>query len=320
MARFLSVFSFFTLLLCGCQKRVDTFVPDGAQSGPDTTWQNTLTADMPVVSLKNDLQLTPVVDSFFYNNTGIVYDNNSLAVTVPANGLITASGIIPSGNIVRRSLLLQKNGDLIAESIATASNGSVLVCAGAFFMTLTSKRDFLQTAPGTALSVKYNSDNSNLPALKVFNAAPDFIHGFGWQQNADTALNKVIGIPGGYRVLTGSLSWVLPAYVPDTTGIAETSLIVQLPSNYTNANTEVYVSFNDLTAVADLHGDAISKTFVSGPLPINKTVTVVVLSKQAGDYYLAVEQTATVSGAVQPQVIIPVKSTLADIKTALATL
>ena len=85
-----------------------------------------------------------------------------------------------------------------------------------------------------------------------------------------------------------------------------------------------YISFNDQQSVAGVIGNATTKAFVSGNLPINRQVTVVVISKQAGDYYLGKvpANTSVTSTGVNTQeiVITPVITPLPAVKMYLESL
>ena len=102
------------------------------------------------------------------------------------------------------------------------------------------------------------------------------------------------------------------AHYMDTVGIAQTTLSVKLPSNYTNNNTICYAAFNTVECVAGFKTNVDLRTFISPLLPVNKAITVVVISKQAGDYYLGTFQTTTTIGAGSPTstiFITPIKNT-----------
>lgn len=312
------------LALSACQKNVDQFVPDGVQTAPDTEWKSVITASMPVISLKNDLRYVKVLDSFSYNNSGVVYNSGSLSLGIPSNGLVNASGMFPYGNLVRQSLLVQKKGDLITMNMPSVNNdGRLMISGGAFFMGLRNNNEDLSVTNGNTLTVKY-SHNATLSGMKVFNATEDVINGFSWAANPDIVNNKVTVTGNGYEVLTNRLQWVQAAYLFDTTGIPETSFSVKLPVNYTNGNTLVYISFNNMQCVADMKAHVNDKKFVSGDLPVNRPVTIIVLSKQANDYYLGYQQTVTAvpsSGlGIQEIVITPVRSPLANIRSYLNSL
>lgn len=109
----------------------------------------------------------------------------------------------------------------------------------------------------------------------------------------------------------------------ETAGIAQTTLTVKLRTNYTNTNTISDVSFNDKTCIAGLKANVALRIFFSPVLPANRFVTVVVISKQAGNYYLGTLQTTTafnVSSSSATVFVMPVKRSLDYIKTFLNAL
>jgi hypothetical protein len=318
-----SAFIFF-LLLNGCQKKIDEFIPDSSSlNAPDTVWQS-VTSTMPVVSLKNDLRQLTVYDSFTYNNTGIVFNSGNYSLSIPANALLNGGSTIPAGTVVRESLLLQKKGDYISQGTPTETAGRLLISGGEFFIGLKNNNTDLHVATGDSLTVKYNSSNIFTNTGSVYNLTGDIINGFNWVATTDPNFNKVSPSATGYEVVINQLQWVQPAYLFDTTGIPEIVLSVKLPSNYTNTNTVAYISFNNMQCVAGMNGNVGTKTFVSGQLPVARPVTIVVISKQAGDYYLGLEETTTAlpsSGSGTQEIgITPVKTSLAGIKSYLTNL
>jgi len=325
MKKFLPLLSFVGLLILNsCQKKIDEFVPDSnSLNAPDTVWQSIITSGMPVVSLKNDLRKQTVLDSFTYNNTGIVFNSGDLSLSISPNTIITPAATTPSGTITRESILLQKKGDYISQGMPTVSNGRLLISGGEFFLGLKNNNSEVTVTPGDSVTVKYSSANL-FTGTNVFNATGDIVNGFDWVPNAELSHNKVNITLSGYELIINRLQWVQPAYIFDTTGIPETVFSLKLPSNYTNANSIAYISFNDMQCVADMKGSTGTRTFISGPLPINRPVTIVVISKQAGDYYLGLEQTTTSlpsSGSGTQQIVItPTKTSLAGIKSYLANL
>jgi len=315
---------FFFMLLNGCQKKIDEFIPDSnSLNAPDTVWQAVVPSGSALVSLRNDLKQLPAYDSFAYNNTGIVFNSGNYSLTVPPNALSTAGGILTVGSVVRESLLLQRKGDYIIQSMPTISAGRLLISGGEFLLGLKTGSSELHVSTGDSLTIKFNSTNL-FPATYVYNLTGDITTGYEWALTTEPALNRVNTTPAGYEVIVNRLQWVQPAYLFDTTGIPETIFSLKLPSNYTNVNTEAYISFNGMQCVANMNGNVGNRSFVSGPLPVGQPVTIVVISKQAGDYYLGIVQTTTAlpsSGTgTQEAVITPVKTSLAGIRSYLANL
>lgn len=312
------------VLLTGCQKKIDEFIPDSnSLNAPDTVWQAVVPSGSAVVALRNDLKQLSAYDSFAYNNTGIVFNSGNYSLTVPPNALSSSGGIVTGGTVVRESQLLQKKGDYIMQSMPTVSGGRLLISGGEFFLGLKNGINELHVSTGDSLTIKFNSTNI-FPATQVYNLTGDITTGYEWALNTEPAFNKVNISSAGYEVIVNRLQWVQPAYIFDTTGIPETVFSLKLPSNYTNVNTEAYISFNGMQCVANMNGNVGNRSFVSGPLPVGQPVTIVVISKQAGDYYLGIVQTTTAlpsSGTgTQEAVITPVKTSLAGIRSYLANL
>lgn len=300
------------VLFASCQKDLNNFVPDGS-AVVDTAWQSSISASMPVMSLKNDLLLPKRTDNFTYNNTDIVFANGETILTIPAGSLTAGSGTaVTSGTLTETSLLLQKKGDIIRMSMPTVSDGRLLVSGGFFFLDLKRENDAVLIRQDTSVSLKYNS-NIAAPGMKVYNASGDLLSGFVWNANNNTLRNKVTATGTGLEVAINRTQWVHPAYVFDTVGIPQTRLSVKLPANYTNANTAVYVVFNDMQCVTEAKADFSSKSFNTIDVPANRSVSIVVLSKQSTDYYLGSQQVLTTVSAPQVINITPVKKSFESV-------
>ena len=327
MKLFYKIILSFSLLIClnACQKNIDLFVADPVQIFADTVWQNNLPNNAAVISLKNDLRIQKGIDSFFYSASGSVFSSGNIALTIPPNGLIKNNGTVPMGTVKRESLLIQKKGDFIAMNMPTTINGKLLVTGGAFFLGLQNDNTLLRVSSGNKLTVRYNN-NAPVVNNNIYNAMLDSATGLftRWELNNDTIFNKSNVVQNGYEIQTNKLQYVQTAHLLDTVGIAQTTLFLKLPANYTNTNTVAYVSFNNIETVAAFTANVATKKFVTPHLPVNKPITVVVISKQNSDYYLGTLQTvtsiSTASSPMQEMNIIPIKKSLADIKSFLNTL
>lgn len=313
----------FMLFFQACQKNIDAFVPDAIQTPSEPIWQNSISANAPVVALKNDLRKPRPTDSFSYSNTGTFFLSGNVSLSVPANGLVSNTGILANGIIKRESLLVLKKGDFISMSMPTVSEGRLLVSGGAYFLGLKNNNEDLLVAQGKKLNLLYSTNSPALQPMKVFNGVEDITGTFNWILNTDTFFNKVNPTLIGYELHTNRLKWLHTARFSDTTGTLQTALSLRLPANYTNTNTVAYISFNDQQSVAGAFGNAATRTFVSGNLPANRQVTIVVISKQATDYYLGkliTNTTAPSPGGSTERIITPVLTPLPAIKSYLETL
>lgn len=327
MRIFYLIFITVTLLLSltACQKDIDLFVADPVTNITDTIWQNNIAANAAIVGLTNELKVQKLTDSFAYSNAAVVYSSGNISLTIPANGLTKNNGTVPVGTIKRESLLIQKKGDFIAMGIPTTINGKLMVTGGAFFLGLKNNNDNILVSQGNKITVRFNN---NLPAQnnRIYNAVIDSATGFfvRWEQNNDTAFNKSFATSTGYEIQTNKLQYVQTAHLLDTVGIAQTTIALKLPANYTNTNTIAYVAFNNIESVAGFTANVNARKFISPLLPVNKPVTIVIISKQGADYYLGSLQTTTAfttsANPLQELNITPVKRSLQQIKTFLDSL
>ncbi|MBL0183772.1 MAG: hypothetical protein IPP96_16385 [Chitinophagaceae bacterium] len=322
------IISFLTagvLLLSACSKNTDIFVPDAGQlNGPDTTWQVTVTSTMPVSSLKTSLLIEPYLDSIEVNaNTATLNTPLGVQVIFPPNSCVTAAGAPISGKIQVELLALKKKGDMVRMSKPTTTYDSLLVTAGEIFVRL--KKDGLpvQLAPNARIYIKY----ADLPintGMKLFFGDESNPQQFNWLPNQDL-VNNVIGMgTQGYEISTNHLRWINIAYGFNTASTPTVQVVADLAPYFTNANTVAFTVLKDFRSLAGMHGDLSTKKFISPRLPVGKAITVVVISKQANDYYLGYESAVTLTptnGTVNQVVSVrPVKKSLPEIIAYLSTL
>ncbi len=305
-----------------CQKDLDMFVPDPI-AGPDSTWFNTLSNSMPVASLKADLLLPSFKDSIVLGNAPVSLNAGSgLLCGFPGNSILTATNQTVTGKVELETYLLQKKGDMIRMGTPTTSNGRVLVSGGELFIRLTKDGNDLQLAQGSSVSIRY-ADSQPSPLMSLFFGSESNPAVFDWLPNMDT-INRVYALSQTYEILSNRLRWINCDMFYDTTGIPQTIVSAGLPSNYTNANTVAFTVFDDMRSVIGMYGNAVTRKFSTGKLPVNKPITVIIISKQGNDYYLGHEQVTTAGNSgttgAQTVAVTPVLTSLVNIKAYLDNL
>ncbi len=182
----------------------------------------------------------------------------------------------------------------------------------------------LQLAPARNINLRYEQP-AILQGLKIYNGVNfSMPQPFNWLYNQDTINNKVYALSNAYELVVNKLGWINPGKIPDTTGIPQTRLTPLLPAHYTNANSMVFVSYNNHPSVTIMEPIVSGRMFKSLPIPVGAQVTVIVISKMADDYYLG----HSVVTALQPTVINglqhvqmnPVRTSLENIKLYLNSL
>ena len=316
------------LVFSSCQKNIDQFIPDPGQvNGPDSTWYNSITNTMPVSNLKTNLLLELKKDSFEFNSTSTITINtgSGLQCSFIPGTVISSSNLPVTGKVHVESLLLRKKGDIIRMGTPTTSNGSMLVSGGEILVRLLKDGVPVQIAQNGHYYLKFN-DTPISGLMSLFNGIETGPTTFNWLPNTDTVNNRVVASPNqSYEIMSNHLQWINCDYFFDTTGIQRTIVSATLPAHYTNANTVAYTVFNDVRSVIGMYGNESTRKFSTGKLPVNKQVTVVVISKQGNDYYLGHEQALTAIGnagtiGFQQVQVNPVKTSFDNIITYLNTL
>lgn len=314
-------------LFNACQKDIDIFVPNPGQIGmPDTSWQNTVTAAMPVSILKQDLAQQPVyTDSITVNaNIATVVTPFGIQCTFPPNCCATAIGQPVTGKVLVEIIVIKKKGDMIRLNKPSTYNDSMLVTAGQIFIQLKKDGQILQLAPGVRINLRY----ADLPLnhqMKFFMGDETNTQYFNWLPTPTPNLDTIVFGSQFYEIYTKRQQWISLA-TPFDLNVTNPKIKVSadLAAYFTNANTIAFTVFKDVRSVVAMKGDLSARKFISGKLPIGKQVTVVVISKQGNDYYLGHESAVTQITATNPTIqnvpVVPIKKSLPEILAYLSSL
>jgi hypothetical protein len=312
-------------LLSACQKNIDIFVPDPGQlNGPDSTWHNTVTATMPVSILKNNLLLEPYHDSITVGaNIASIITPFGIQVNFPPHSCANAVGQIITGSVQVQLMIAKKKGDMIRLNKPSTYNDSMLVTAGQIFIKLTKNGQAVQLAPGVRINIRYVDLPTN-SQMKLFFGDETNTSGYNWLPNQDLVNNTVVASTQSYEMYIKQLGWISLAQVYDLGTAAKVSVTVDMASYFTNANTIAFTVFKDLRSTVAMKGDLNTKKFITGKLPVGKQITVVVISRQADDYYLgyesAITQLPATNSFTQHVHVVPIKRSLPEILSYLSTL
>lgn len=322
---FILVFLAGVFFLTACQKNTDIFVPDPGQiNGPDTSWQNTITATMPVAVLKNNLLLQPYYDSIMVSaNTASIVTPFGVQVNFPPHCCTNGAGQPITGKVYVEIILVKKKGDMIRLNKPSTYNDSMLVTAGQFFIKLKNDTQTLLLAPGVKININYVDLPTN-PLMKFFIGDETNPAHFNWLPNPDLVNNTVLAGTQTYQIYTNRLRWISLAQVFDMSTVAKVNVAADIAPYFTNANTTAFTVFKDLRSVVAMRGDLNTRKFIAAKLPVGKQITVVVISKQGNDYYLgyesAVTQTPASNSLTQHVRVVPIKKSLPEILAYLSTL
>jgi hypothetical protein len=293
-------------ILTACQKDIDYFVPDPIQPPrEDTNWVANITSTMPVSILRDSLLLPLQNDSFLMGgslNTQYL-SPSGMRFTFQRNSIQDSVFQVVTGRVHIQTLLLKKKGDFIRANVNTLSNRGILTAGAALFVQLSKQNSPLQIEPNSTFAVNVPV-NSPITNSSLFYGDYNISTSFIWQSSLDSSANRVIANSQGYELFSRPLGWISPAKTFVTAAPAQTRLEMNLESQYTNANTMVYLVMNNVLTVLPVRGEFSIKKFRSDLVPAGVPVSVVVISKQGNTYYSLRESLSTIaSGGNSTQVV-----------------
>jgi hypothetical protein len=314
-----------SLFLNACQKDIDVFVPDAGQlNGPDTSWQNTITATTPVSVLKNNLLTEPYRDTITVNaNIATVVTPFGMQINFPPNCCVNGAAQPVTGKVDIEIQVVKKKGDMIRLDKPSIFNDSTLTTAGQIFISLKKNGELLHLAPG----IRYNINYVDLPTsqqMKFFIGDESNAQAFNWLPTPDPGLDTIVITPQLYQIYTNRLRWISVAQLFEINTSGRVNITADMASYFTNANTVAFTVFKDIRSVVAMRPNVGTRKFITGRLPVGKAITVIVISKQGNDYYLgyesAVTQTVSSTPSVQHINVVPIKKSLTEILSYLNTL
>jgi len=306
--------------LSSCQKDIDYFIPDPGAGNLDTSWTANVSDSMPVSELKTSLLIAKPVDMLNISAAANFTTSSGLQLLISPTSLLTANGAPVLGNINIESALYKTKGELIRMNLNSMSDFGLLSSSGIIYLNITQNNEPLHISQGTVFSAKY-APASSTGHLNVYNGQVQTPASVYWLFNYDTLSNKVIATGNLFQLNSKSLGWLNAASLVNITSQGSGSVTVKLPVNYTNKNTTAWLVINNRLTALNFVPYAQEKTFVMGSLPENESAKIIIMSKQAGEYYFAQKEiTITATGYMNPVFITPVISTLDNIKGYLNSL
>jgi hypothetical protein len=310
------------LLITGCSKDTDIFVPDPIQPVPDTNWVPAITESMPVVLLKNEIRRNYIVDSVDATAGGEVVTPSGAKFYVQPRTVVDTNGQLVNGKVKLAFLHIYKNGDLIRMNKPTYHLGRMFASGGVTYAQLTKGEQELKLAGDHTAMIEMPANAALMDSLRLhFGNGSNFLE-YSWQLNYDS-INRIVNGSNTYLMHTRRLGWIGSGRAYNT--FAPVTLQVQLPPRFTNANSFVSVVLNNNLCMASCHGQLAPKRFVAYGLPGGFPAKLIVLSKLGNQYFAATKsiniQTG-ISGAVvvQQESMTPVLSSLGAINELLDNL
>ena len=135
----------------------------------------------------------------------------------------------------------------------------------------------------------------------------------------DSAQQIITGF--GYECFTDSLDWINVDVFFEVPAEQRTAVCIDLPDEFTNTNTLVFMVFDDYKSILAMHGEAETMQFCEpyGATPLGFNVTFVVLSEMGEDSYMFAQKSAVITPG-HIETITPKNTPYEEIKKYITTL
>ncbi len=252
---------------------------------------------------------------------GVIY-------TFPAGQYVLANGDPYVGEVNIKITELLTRSEMFLYGRATISDGKIIESDGEFLVDVRSTPgdEELFLATGAVLNIKIpNSNPDNDMELfrgqgqeEDFTWIPQGQDPNGWNnvQFSEWGTQDSTGWDFGYECFSENLQWInVDKFYEEFDESELTKVCIELPEEYTNTNTSVFMVFDDYDSFLNMWGDPDSKQFCEpySATPIGFNITFVSISKLTSDtYYLGTASSVITEDHLE--FITPVEMSFDDIK------
>ncbi len=224
-------------------------------------------------------------------------------------------------------------GEILVSGIPTVSEEQLLESRIEINLQLKRGNKHAKLAPGKQISIKvqdpdprermelFYGNDTNTAWLQADEdpAAWDNVSNGDWLFVNDSTQSVISGF--GYECFSDSTDWINVDVFFDVPQELRTPVCVELPADFTNKNTAVFMVFDDYISVLHMPGNAEAKQFCEpyGATPLGYNVTFVVISEMGEDRYLFATKSATITQG-HIEYITPVQTPYNEIRNYLLDL
>ena len=175
-------------------------------------------------------------------------------VTILPNGLKFANGVTVSGNVNVELIEIFDRATMVLANKPTMGilpNGdlSVLVSGGEYYLKITQNGQVLSTNDGVLIEVPSSNPDG---LMQLFDGIVDANGNLTWDLTTDSIQIGQDSLGGNYAFFDNTWGWTnVDRFYDDPR--PKTTINVQLPAGYSNANADVYITYDgEPTALASL--------------------------------------------------------------------
>ncbi len=295
---FLTVGIVITMMSCG--KDIDQFIPRSIQ---------TPSGDISRLMTRLQTDIAGDVETHIScpcSGDVTIQADKDLVLVIPPNFVDLNEFPCKNGYFDMIITTCDTKGDILISGLPTISDGLLLESRIEFNIDIKDGETPVKLAHGKQIRVLVN-DPDPRDRMELFYGANeqwiqaddnpnswDNVFASEWQITLDSQ-DIITGF--GYECFSDSLDWINVDVFTTTPSDQLTSVCIELPEEFTNKNTTVFMVFDDYKSVLKMRGDAETKQFCEpyGATPVGYQVTFVVLSEMGDDSYQFAAQSTTIT-------------------------
>lgn len=218
------------------------------------------------------------------NTVSTITGSKGTVLTFYPNSFVTSSGALVNGTIQIELVEIYTKKDMILfnkQTMGVVEDGlGLLISGGEFNVVAKQNGQTLKLANGMSYTLSAPAPGGTTPEMTLFYGDIDENDQLTWTR-VDSAF--VDPNQDTYFVSVDSLDWVNLDYFMNNSG-PQTTVRVQLPAEYSNPNSSVFLSVDGSNTIAGIY-NFISGVFTTAPnyqIPIGMNVHFVVINSEGG--------------------------------------
>ncbi|MFZ1678524.1 MAG: hypothetical protein WAT91_14690 [Saprospiraceae bacterium] len=307
------------VMMMSCGKDIDQFIPNEKQDEVGDISRLKL-------KLKEDISgsITYTVSVPCSGLKAFEIDKD-VVIQIPAGFVDLSQYPCTNGSFDVRVTVLDTKGEILAAGIPTISENTLLESRVELKIEILNGTSHVKLAHGKKIRILVNDPDPRERMELFYGEGDQWLQADGdptkwdnvtnseWFIQADSLQNPITGV--GYQTFSDSIDWVNVDVYFQIPAELRTPVCVELPEGFTNANTAVFMVFDDYRSITYMPGDSAKMQFCEhyGSTPLGfKTTFVVIAERGEGNYYFATKKTTITTDLTET--IVPLKTPYEEIK------
>ena len=306
------------LVMMSCGKDIDLFIPRSNQEIGDVSRLKSRLAE----DLAGEISYVVSVPC---TGNKIFEVDKDLVVVIPPDFVDLNQYPCTNGSFDIHITACDTKGEILVAGIPTLSEGKLLESRIEVNLQIFHGSSLVKLAHGKQISLKVNDpdprermelfygNDENSEWLQADNDPADWANVENAQWFFQDSASVIEGF--GYSLFSDSTDWINVDVFFEIPQEQLTDVCVELPEEFTNKNTSVYMVFDRYNSILSMYGNADAEKFCEpyGSAPLGFDVTFIVISEMGENLYLFARKSTTITPH-HVETLTPVKTPYDEIK------